>query len=123
MPMGRLACLFLLTVIVATVGGKQQSLSAAAHGDPPKQVIKAFSGIVAAVTQADPEREIPSQIVAANDAGRRSSFLVTTTTTIYGPAWNVMELGQIVSGDRVKIRYVTTSEGLNVARSIHQSGR
>jgi hypothetical protein len=121
--MGRLACLFLLAVIAAAGGEKEQSLTAAAHGVPPKQAIKTFSGAVAAVTQADPEQEIASEIVAANDAGRRSSFLVTATTTIYGPTWKVMELRQILNGDRVKIRYVTTIEGLNVARSIHRIGR
>jgi hypothetical protein len=121
--MGRLVCLFLLTVIAAANGGQQQSLPAAAHGVPPKQIIKTFFGVVAAVTQADPEREVPSAIVADNSAGRRSSFLVTATTTIYGPTWKVLDLGQIPIGDRVKIRYVTTIEGLNVARSIHLIGK
>lgn len=121
--MGRLACIFLLTVIAAAAGGKQQSLPAAAHGAPPKQIIKTFSGVVAVVTQANPEHEVASEIVAANGDGRRSSFLVTATTTIYGPTWKVLELGQILTGDQVKIRYVTTIEGLNVARSIHQTGR
>jgi hypothetical protein len=121
--MGRLACAFALTVIAAVAGGEHRSLPAAAHGIPPKQVIKTFSGVVAVVTQADPEHEIPSEIIAANDQGRKSSFLVTATTTIYGPTWKVMELSQILSGSRVKIRYVTTIEGLNVARSIHLTGK
>lgn len=117
--MGRLACAFFLTVIAAAAGGQQQSLPAAAHGIPPKQISKTFFGAVATVTQADPEHEIPSEIVAVNNDGRKSSFLVTATTTIYDPTWKVMELSQILSGSRVKIRYVTTIEGLNVARSIH----
>lgn len=120
--MGRLVCLFFLTVIAAATCGQQQSLPAAAHGTPPKQIIKTFSGTVASVTQADPEREVPSAIVAADSAGRKSAFLVTATTTIYGPTWKVLDLGQIPIGNGIKIRYVTTVEGLNVARSIHLTG-
>jgi hypothetical protein len=118
----RLAIAFAMMVIAAVAGDARPASPATAQPSAARAATKAFAGVVQAVTLADPEHEIRSEIVAVEKDGRRSSFLVTPSTTIYDPAWKVLALGQIQSGERVKIRYITTADGLNVSRSIHILG-
>ena len=121
--MNRLAFALTLMMIVIAANDVLTASPATFHAGALKPVFKRFSGVVEAVTLADLEHEIRSEIVATNGEGRRSSFLITATTTIYDQAWKLLTLMQILRGDRVKIRYVTTAEGLNVSRSIHLIGR
>jgi ribosomal protein L11 len=121
--MGRLAVAFTLVMIAVATGDARPASPVAARLARPQPVIKTFTGIVESVTLSDPEREIRSEIVATNDKGRNSSFLVTVTTTIYDLTWKALALKQIHRGDGVKIHYVTTADGLNVSRSIHLTGQ
>jgi hypothetical protein len=120
----RLAIAFTVAFAASAIaaGGTGPVPPATAHEPSVEAVIKTFAGVVEAVTLADPVRETRSEIVAVNAAGRRSSFLVTASSTIYDPAWRVLILRQIHSGDRVRIRYVTTADGLNVSRSVRRLG-
>ena len=84
-----------------------------------KSNAKSFVGIVESVTLADPAKEIKSELVAVNDKGTKSSFLVTSTTTIYDSNWKAINLDKIAKDDQVKVRYITTKDGVNEARSIN----
>jgi hypothetical protein len=119
----RLTIAFAMMVIAAVAGDAKPVSPATVQSSTARAATKAFAGVVQAVTLADPEHEIRSEIVAVEKNGRRSSFLVTPSTTIYDPAWKVLALGQIQSGEWVKIRYITTADGLNVSRSIHLIGK
>lgn len=86
----------------------------------PKVVVetKTLTGKVESVTLADAVKGTKSEIVVVDDKGNKSTFLVQSTTTIYDTDWKTTTLDKISKDERVRVRYLTTKEGVNETTSI-----
>jgi hypothetical protein len=96
-------------------------------GTPPpaskrivKQVVKPLEikGNIETFTIADPTKGIRPELSIISEDGKRYTFLVRTTTTIYGPDWKAIALEKLEKGWPVRIQYITNKEGMFVALSI-----
>ncbi len=92
----------------------------ASHGQPASKAEKSMflEGTVESVSVADIHKETKSEITITDTAGIKESFLIKATTTIYDAASGAANLDSIKNGNKVKIKYVTTNEGLKEAVSI-----
>jgi hypothetical protein len=75
-------------------------------------------GTVETVTLAEPSKGIRPEISITGYDGKRYTFLVRTTTTIYGPDWKAITLDKLVKGQQERIQYITNKDGMSVALSI-----
>jgi hypothetical protein len=80
---------------------------------------KIFTGKVESVSLADPAQGTKSEIAAVDESGKRSVFLVKSTTTIYGSDWKAMVLEKINKDEKIKVKYITTKEGIQEAESVN----
>ena len=80
--------------------------------------VQTVTGTVDSVSVADSAKGLRSEIVIAGQNGRPQVLIVKATTTIYDPVWKPTGLEVLHKNDRVKVKYVTTGEGLDEALSI-----
>lgn len=80
---------------------------------------KIAAGKVVSVSLADPSKGTKSEIVVADESGKDLTFLVKATTTIYDSTSATIALEKIKKDDKVKVKYLTSTEGVNTASSIH----
>ena len=85
---------------------------------PDSGNVQTVTGTVDSVSIADTERGLRSEIVISGQNGRLQVLIVKATTTIYDPVWKPTGLDALRKNDRVKVKYVTTGEGLAEALSI-----
>ena len=76
------------------------------------------TGLVVAVSVADPARGQRSELTVRSDSGRLDTLLVKATTTIYDNAGTAVPLDAIRKEQRVKVKYLTSTEGVHEALSI-----
>ena len=86
---------------------------------PKAPVAKSLMGKVDSVTLADPVKGIKPQITLVDENGKKTTFLVKDTTTIYDADWKATTLDKISKDTKVKVRYSTTKEGVMEANSIN----
>lgn len=79
---------------------------------------KIFMGTVDSVTLADPTTGTKSEIVVVDKKNTKMTFLVTSTTTIYDAKGSAITLDKIQKGNEVNVKYTTTPENVNEAKSI-----
>lgn len=93
---------------------------AQAKPDPQLKTIKSVTGKVKTVTYANPQKEIKSELVITDAANNKDfSFIVKNITIIYDSKWQPINLGKIKKNDAVRVKYFTTSDGINEAKSIN----
>ena len=80
---------------------------------------KVITGKVESVTLADPGKGTKSEIVLVDDSGNKTTVLVKSTTTIYNTDLKATTLENIKKDNKVKVKYLTTKEGVNEATSIN----
>jgi hypothetical protein len=80
--------------------------------------MRTFSGSVISLSTADEEKGTKSEIDVTDGMGEKKVFIVTATTTMYGIKSAPLTFDRIRKGDKVKIRYITTKEGIDEAISI-----
>jgi hypothetical protein len=85
---------------------------------PDSNNVQTVTGTVDSVSVADSAKGLRSEIVIAGQNGQPQVLIVKTTTTIYDPAWKPTGLEVLRKNDRVKVKYITTGEGLAEALSI-----
>ena len=76
------------------------------------------SGKMEAVSFADPSKGIRPEISITGEDGKRYSFLIRSTTTIYGQDWKAIPLEKLVIGEYVRVQYHTNEYGKSVALSV-----
>lgn len=107
-------CLFVLGFAALSFSQTQ-----ARPGQKPAHAAgKVVLGTVQTVTMADPAKATKSEIVIVDKASAKLMFLVKPTTTIYDAKGSSLTLNKVVKGEAVRIRYTTTTEGVNEAASI-----
>ena len=83
---------------------------------------KILTGEVKSVTLANPVKGTKSEIVVVDKSGtepKEYTFLVKSTTTIYDADWKAISLDKIAKDEKVRVKYITTKEGVNEAVSIN----
>ncbi len=85
---------------------------------PDSSTVQTVTGTVDSVSIADSLKGLRSEIVIGGSSGRRHVLIVKTTTTIYDPVWKPIGLEVLRKNDSVKVKYITTGEGLAEALSI-----
>jgi len=102
--------LALATILMSTA-----CFAAAGH----KAVYKAAKGSVVAVTLADPAKGTKSEVTVADEKSSEKTFLVKSTTTLWSKEFKAISLDKINPGDKVKVKYTTTREGVHEAVTIN----
>jgi hypothetical protein len=109
--------------IAFLVLGFAAAICLAAEAPAPEE--KTLTGKVDSVTLADKAKGTKSEIVVASgpppvtEFSQKTTFLVKDTTTIYDAEGKAITLDKIVKGETVKVKYLTTKEGVNEALSIN----
>jgi hypothetical protein len=80
---------------------------------------KEFTGEVKKATIADPVKGTKSEVMVADEKSGEKIFLVKTTTTVYDVDFKAMTFERLKADDKLKVRYITTKEGVNEAVSIN----
>lgn len=83
-----------------------------------KTETKIFSGTVESVSTPDPAKGTKAEIVLTDDNNKKLSFLITATTTLYSASSGPITLEKIIKGEKLKVRYITTKEGVEKAVSV-----
>lgn len=71
---------------------------------------QAFKGQVDSIIPPEPLKGIKHQIVVVNSQGKKMSFVLTPGLGVYGPAWEVLNLKKIKTGDKVLVEYTTAKK-------------
>ncbi len=100
-------------VVAAILAAAVLSMAAARPGLPGK----VFVGRVIKVVPADPGRKAPAEITVADDTGRRMTFVLTGTSTLYDLRRAAITADRIAAGQRVSVRYKLV-EGVVTAWSV-----
>ena len=79
---------------------------------------KTISGKVDSVSIAAPDQGVKSEIIVIDEKNKKISLIITSTTTMYGARSVPITLEKIKKGDRVKVKYATTTEGIDKAISV-----
>lgn len=77
-----------------------------------------IEGKIENITLADPSRGVRPEISVIDEAGKRYTFMVRQTTTIYGPDWKAVTLDKLVRDRQVRVQYAANREGFLTALSI-----
>ncbi len=96
-------------------------LSAASFAEANhKNAYKIMSGSVKSVTPGDSLKGTVSDIIVVDDKSSvENKFFIKPTTTLWGKNYMAINLDKIRPNDRVKVKYITTNEGLTEAISIN----
>lgn len=94
------------TIIPVTVSG------------PASRTVQSMTGMVTAVSCADPAQGQRSEMSIRSDSGRVDTVLIKATTTLYDNHGNAMALEALRRNQKVKVKYITSIEGVREALSI-----
>ncbi|MBI5099341.1 MAG: hypothetical protein HZB30_08900 [Nitrospirae bacterium] len=83
-----------------------------------KTETKTFTGTVDSISLADPAKGTKSEIIVSDEKNKKLNFLIISTTTMYGAKSVPITLEKIKKGDKVKVKYATTTEGIDKAISV-----
>jgi hypothetical protein len=103
--------------------GQDTRLSGTKEGTPPpvsKKIATPLEvrGNVETIIPSEPSKGIRPEITLSGEDGKNYTFLVRTTTTIYGPDWKAITLDKLEKGQQVRVQYITNKDGFLVAQSI-----
>jgi len=85
---------------------------------PAVRAVQYVTGRVAAVSCADPARGQRSEMTIRDENGRADTVLVKATTTIYDGLGAALTLESLRIDQKVKVKYITSTEGVREALSI-----
>lgn len=115
-------------ILLALVILLLSSISYAQPGAAPKVsapaavqavITKKLTGKVKLVVLADPVKGGKSEITVVDENTTEKVFVVKSTATIYDADFKAVSLDKIKPDDKVKVKYITTKEGVNEAVSLN----
>ena len=80
--------------------------------------LKMAQGKVESVSMADAMKGTKSEIVLVDDMGKKWTFGVQSTTTIWDANVQPITLEKIKAEDKIMVKYSVDKEGMNEAKSI-----
>jgi len=117
-----LLAICLLSLVVLPCFAQQPTAPVTPKPTTQTPETKTLTGEVKSVTLADPAKGTKSEIVVVDKSGtepKEYTFLVKSTTTIYDADWKAISLDKIAKDEKVRVKYITTKEGVNEAVSIN----
>jgi hypothetical protein len=110
-------------VLSLSVHAQDTLLTAQKGGTPPPVSTKVVAplevrGKIDTITLSEPSLGIRPEITVSGEDGKKYTFLIRTTTTIYGPDWKAISIDKLVKGQQVRVQYITNKDGFLVAQSI-----
>ena len=112
----------LLSLVVLPCLAQQPTVPVTPKSTTETPETKILTGEVKSVTLANPVKGTKSEIVVVDKSGtepKEYTFLVKSTTTIYDADWKAISLDKIAKDEKVRVKYITTKEGVNEAVSIN----
>jgi len=118
------------TLVIVTLGvlsslcfAQDETTVAQKGGTPPPVSNKAITpleirGTIDTIIVPEPSKGIRPEISVVSADGKRFTFLVRSTTTIYGPDWKAISIDKLEKGQQVRVLYITNKDGFLVAQSI-----
>ncbi len=82
-------------------------------------ITKKVIGKIKAITVADPAQGRKSEITVVDENSLEKVFVVKSTATIYDADFKAVSLDKIKTDDKVKVKYITTKEGVYEAVSLN----
>jgi hypothetical protein len=112
-----------LGVLSSVCFGQDTRLSAPKEGTHPsisKKIVTPLEvrGKIETITPSEPSKGVRPEITLSGEDGKKYTFLVRTTTTIYGPDWKAISIDKLEKGQQVRVQYITNKDGFLVAQSI-----
>ena len=80
--------------------------------------LKMAQGKVESVSMADATKGTKSEVILVDDMGKKWTFGVQSTTTIWDADVQPITLDKIKADDKVMVKYSVNKEGMNEAQSI-----
>jgi hypothetical protein len=118
--MKKVSLVFLICLGAASVCKAEQGSVPVFVSAPDSRTVQLVDGSIVSLAVTDPARGLGSEIIVADQKGLQHVLIVKSTTTIYDPAWKPSGIDVLRKNDRVRIKYITTGEGLREALSIKQ---
>ena len=79
---------------------------------------KTIEGKISAVSVANADKGTKSEVEIRDRQGKKFLFLIKATTRIYDSGASPLTLEKLIMGTKVRIKYLTTNEGVNEALSL-----
>ena len=76
------------------------------------------TGIVKSISMANAAKGTKSEIVIVDAAGKETSTLIKSTTTLYDADAKAITLDKIAADSKVAVVYIVSPEGVNEASSV-----
>ena len=133
--MKKILLALLVLAFISPLCFAQQPVSAPiSKVNPVAVATKTLTGKVESVSLADPTKGTKSEIViespvevkevkekdVVSEKDQKTTFLVKSTTTIYDADYKAITLDKITKDQTIKVKYTTTTEGVNEAISVRQ---
>ncbi len=114
--MGKLILVAMVILLLSFVSYAQSGLTSkdkvAAPSAVKTVIAKNVIGTIKSITIADPAQGGKSEITVAYENLGERVFSVKSTATIYDADFKAVSLDKIKTGDKVKVRYIMTKEGV-----------
>ncbi|MCX8045177.1 MAG: hypothetical protein N3B18_13745 [Desulfobacterota bacterium] len=104
-----------LAFVSVTAYGADNTIIPVTVSSPTCPAVRYTNGVVTAVSLADPTRGHRSELIVRCDSGTVDTLLVKATTTIYDDNGSAVPLDALRKDQRVKVKYITSSEGVHEA--------
>lgn len=112
------AAVLLAGICCSAAGYADDSVIPVTMSAPEPRAVQMVTGRVTAVSCADPAKGQRSEMMIQNDSGQKDILLVKATTTIYDATGRAVTLDTIKKNDKVKVKFITSTEGVYEALSI-----
>ena len=96
----------------------QTESAAACKAAPAAVETKTFSGTVESVSFGGGRKGAKPAIVVADDKGQKLDFVAKSSAAITGKNGKTIDMTDIKKGDKVSVKYIIRSDGVNRAKSI-----
>ncbi|HVN70994.1 MAG TPA: hypothetical protein VMU10_03130 [Desulfomonilia bacterium] len=122
--MKRIAVILTALGVLASWCFAQDNLSAAQKGGTPPPITKKVMiplevrGTIENIILPEPSKNIRPEIALSGEDGKSYTFLIRSTTTIYGQDWKAISIDKLAKGKQVRVQYITNKDGFLVAQSI-----
>jgi hypothetical protein len=116
--MAMLACLYAATCYAEMPAQKTPAVKVSAS--VPSVPVRVIRGKIKTVTLADAVKGTKSGITVIDEKGQVFELLVKSTTTIYDPEFKAAGLAGLAADMNVKVKYITTKEGVLEAVSVSE---
>ena len=109
---------FILCILLGPLCTAEADVLAVADVPPAWPTHTILAGIIKSVSIANPAIGTTSEVAVLDPSKKFIKILITSTTTLWDQESKAIMLDKIAVKSRVKVIYITSSEGVNIGKSI-----